>query len=476
MPRLKYMEVPKASLHGIPIQAGQIIHCLDSEELFYDNSNTIRIQSTNIIPIDSLSSVPSPEHNKLYIDRHKYIDDYGREVYQGPEYATLYKYNDKAYWQQVNETSEVNSFLSSYTELVPSILSEDGQNRAPATMASVVFTDSGDNLEDLVKEIKVLKVNQEEIEVEYNNQTDFLTHPPYDGYFKYPNRNFWLINIDGVMVPKSQYQVKDGNIIAFPTKKLTVDNKVNVTYIFQADLNSSDTRTAGYTDGGYILDGSIPTSKLSQVTNSYHENTENKIPTAKAVNDAFNNLLTKLNNLDMSTRIYAADSSSNNYELVLFIKHYVPTDMNTIILRTKYDIGSDSWVRINDNEPVPLYKDIDTPIKQGDIKAGNIIQIRYNALQNIFYLINPDMYKVIKDVSRFSIDGQQYVGPLVEIPINLDNYVPGIDQVDVYYENIKLFEGLNFHFKGNSIVLDGFYANTGETFIFERTRCIASNL
>ena len=188
MPRLKYMEVPKASLHGIPIQAGQIIHCLDSEELFYDNSNTIRIQSTNIIPIDSLSSVPSPEHNKLYIDRHKYIDDYGREVYQGPEYATLYKYNDKAYWQQVNETSEVNSFLSSYTELVPSILSEDGQNRAPATMASVVFTDSGDNLEDLVKEIKVLKVNQEEIEVEYNNQTDFLTHPPYDGYFKYPNR------------------------------------------------------------------------------------------------------------------------------------------------------------------------------------------------------------------------------------------------------------------------------------------------
>ena len=193
-------------------------------------------------------------------------------------------------------------------------------------------------------------------------------------------------------------------------------------------------------------------------------------------NDAYQNVLTKLNNIDMSTRIYAADSSSNNYELVLFIRNYVPTDMNTIILRTKYDIGSDSWVRINDNEPVPLYKDIDTPIKQGDIRANTIIQIRYNALQNIFYLINPDMYRVIKDVSKFTVDGETYVGPLLEIPINLDNYVPGYDQVDVYYENIKLFEGINFHFNGNNIVLDGFFANNGETFVFERTRCIASNL
>lgn len=476
MPRLKYMQIPKASLSTTPIHAGQILHCLDTDELYYDNSNTIRIQSTNIVPIGSLDAVPQPEHNKLYIDRHKYIDEYGREQYQGAEYATLYKYNEKAFWQQVNETSDVNSFLSSYIELIPGVLEENGQNKAPATLAEMVFTSTGDNLEDLVKEIKVLKINQEEIAVEYNNQTDFNTNPPYEGFFKHPNRNFWLVDIDGVMVPKSQYQVKDGDVIAFPNKNLTTENKVNITYIFQADLNSSDTRTAGYTDGGYILDRTIPTKKLSQITNSYNENNEDKVPTAKALNDAYQNVLTKLNNIDMSTRIYAADSSSNNYELVLFIRNYVPTDMNTIILRTKYDIGSDSWVRINDNEPVPLYKDIDTPIKQGDIRANTIIQIRYNALQNIFYLINPDMYRVIKDVSKFTVDGETYVGPLLEIPINLDNYVPGYDQVDVYYENIKLFEGINFHFNGNNIVLDGFFANNGETFVFERTRCIASNL
>ena len=475
MPRLKYIEIPKRDLSELSIVAGQVIHCLDTKECYYDNSNTIRILSEDIEPVYSIASEANPANNRLYIDRHGTLDENNNVIYQSADHATLYIYNKLANWQQVTDTAEINSFLSSYTELEPAILEENGRNKAPYTLAKCVFTQNGDNLEDLVKEIKLFEMTSENITVEDDETTIFNTYPPFPEYHKYPNRYFSLVFIDGQVIPDTQYKWLD-NKLNFLGRTFNKGQVIFIIYIYMADLNTSDSRTAGYTDGSYILDNTVPAKKLQKTTNSYIEDDEESVPTAKALHDMHRDLLQKINTIDSSTQIYAADSSSNNYEIVLFIKKYVPTDCNTITLRVKYDLGSDCYIRINDFEPVPIYTAIGSTIKEGQIKAGTVISLRYNAQQQAFYLINPDLYKVVKDRFIYEIDGVKIIGPRDVIPIQFEDYKTGIDQVDVYYQNIRLFEGINYYIRNNNIVLKGFYAQNGDVFIVERTRVIASNL
>lgn len=475
MPRLKYIEIPKSDLGDLSIVSGQVIHCLDTGECFYDNSNTIRILSEDIEPVYSIGSVATPANNRLYIDRHGTLDENNNVIYQGADYATLYIYNKLANWQQVTDTAEVNSFLSSYTELEPAILEENGRNKAPFTLARYVFTENGDSVEDLVKEIKLFEMNNELIEITDNETTVFETHPPFPEYHKYPKRYFSVVFVDGKIVPDKDYRWLDNKLDFLGITHYT-GQVIMILYIYQADLNTSDNRTAGYTDGSYILDETIPIKKLQRKTNSYTEDDEEAVPTAKALHDMHRDLLQKINTIDSSTQIYAADSSSNNYEIVLFIKKYVPTDCNTITLRVKYDLGSDCYIRINDFEPVPIYTAIGATVKEGQIKAGTVISLRYNAQQQAFYLINPDLYKVVKDRFVFEIDGAKVLGPKDVIPIEFEDFKTGIDQIDVYYQNIRLFEGINYYIRNSNIVLKGFYGNTGDVFVVERTRVIASNL
>lgn len=476
MPRLKYMEIPKADVPSTNIVAGQVIYCPDTEECYYDNANTIRILTDYIIPVKTIGSVGIPLQNRLYVDRQAYIDDNGMIRYRGADYVALYIYNSIGNWQQVTETAEVNSFLSAYTEVEPAVLEEGGKNKAPITLAKYVFTDTGDNLNDLAKEIKVLKMQVQEIISDSSEISTFQLYPPYDEYFKYPERSFYLVIVNGMVLPSSMYRILSGNKIELLDRVMHEDDIINIVYIFQADLNTSDTRAAGYSDGHYILNKTIPISKMANVTHSYTTNDDSAVPSAKALYEAHRDLLQKINNIDSSTIIYAADSSSNNYEIVLFIKKYTPTDNNTITLRTKYDLGSDCEIRINDFEPIPIYTAIDTPIKDGQVKADTIITLRYNSQQNIFYLINPDIYTVVKDRSIFTLDGMYNRGPMVTIPIGIDNFIPGVDCLEVYYQNIRLFEGINYTINGSNILLSGFYANDGETFVFERLRVQASNL
>ena len=477
MAKLVYLEVPRADIATVPIVAGQVIHCVDTGDCFYDNANTVRTLSELIIPVNSIASVSLPDHNRLYIDRHAYTDENGALKYKDASYATMYIYNNNSTWQQVLNSSEVNSFLSSYTELEPAILVQEGVNKAPVTFAKCVYTSDGDNVEDLVKEIKVLKVSQWVFKVTEDDTQSVLTEPPYPEFYKYPKRNFYIVTVNGILMPPVSYKVVESVLTFDPEyRTLRKDDIVNIMYIYQADLSTSDSRTAGYTDGGYILNGSIPTNKLANVTDSYMENDENKIPSAKALYEAHKNLLQKINNIDPSTVMYVADSSSNNYELVVFIARYSPTDMNTITVRTRYDLGSDCCIRINDFEPIPIFTALNRPIQDGEVRKNTVITLRYNATLNVFYIINPDIYKVVKDRAVFTLDGVVYRGPMVQIPVGLDNFIPGSDCLDVYQNNIRLFEGINYTLNGMNITLDGYFANDGDVFVFERTRVAASNL
>lgn len=476
MARIKYMEIPRSDLNEVKIVAGQVIHCLDTGECFYDNANTIRILSEFIIPVGNINEVSVPTVNRLYIDRHAYPNEDGEILYKDPEYCTMYKYNSYGNWQIVTNTAEVNDFLSSYSEMEPAILQENGRNKAPITLANQVFTQTGDTVEDLVKEIKLLKVGMETIDIDNDYIMEVPTTPPYDVYHNYPKRNFTLVTVNGKLLPNTKYKFIHNKLTILKSQDaLMYKDQVIILYIYQADLNSSDTKSAGYTDGGYIIDKTIPVTKLEKTTNSYTEDNPEYIPTAKALASAYSNMLLKLNQVDPCSTVYPTDSSSNNYEILVFIKKYVLSDANVVSIRTKLDLGTDCCLRINDLEPIPIYTLAGVPIKDGDVKKNTVINLRYNAQDNVFYLMNPDNFKIEKDIEVFEIDGQIHRPPMVTIPVPLENYIPGFDCVNVYQNNIRLFENINYEKSGQNIVLIGYFAKLGDVFVFERLRAKPSN-
>lgn len=475
MAKLRYIEIERNSLSEYSIVGGQIIHCSDTNEFFFDNANTVRILTQMVELVDSIRELTDPVTERVYIDRHAYIDETGAFKYKPPEEATMYILTGGGAWKEVRDSIEVSSFLTSYTEMEPAILSENGRNKAPATLAKYVFTEKGSNVQDILNHYKSTKVRVDNIEVTSDGQNVFDVVLPNDNYFN-NLVNIALVILNGQVLSSDEYKFVRNSRLRL-NQHLNSTDKLMVIYIYQVAAGDIDGVSLAYNDGGYLLNRSVATDKLAQVTDSYMLDNNHYIPTAKALYDSHRVLMQKINTIDPTGQVYTVeDDSSNKYEIVLYIRKYVLNDCNTITFRTKYDIGTDAEIYINNLNPIPLYTGLDQPIKDGIVKAGQVLTIRYNAQDERFYVINPDLYRVVKDLTEYYVDGNTINGPLATIPITFNDYNPIVDSIDVYYENIRLFEGINFIFNGNNITFKGFCINNGERVIMERTRVIASNL
>lgn len=475
MAKLRFIETTRPMLSEYSIVGGQIIHCTDTNEFFFDNANTVRIMTQMIELVDSIKEVVDPVSERVYIDRHAYIDEYGIFRYELPEQATMYIITEGGAWKEVRDSIEVSSFLTSYTEMEPAILQENGRNKAPATLAKYVFTDKGSNVQDVLNHYKSMKGNLVVLEITEDNQTIFDIVMPTDNYTNSLS-NIALVILNGSILTPGKYRfIKNKKLEVFTPVGPT--DTLMVLFMYQVAAGDIDGVTLAYSDGSYLLNRSVETDKLAQVTDSYMLDDSKVVPTAKAVCDSHKVIMQKINTIDPTGQVYTVeDDSSNNYEIVLYIKKYVLNDCNTITFRTKYDIGTDAEVYINNLNPVPLYTGIDQPIKEGIVKAGQILTIRYNAQDDRFYVINPDLYRVVKDITEYYVDGIKISGPLPSVPITFNDYNPIVDVIDVYYENIRLFKDLNYIVTGNSITFKGFNIQNGERVIMERTRVIASNI
>lgn len=464
MAKLKYMEMNRSDVsYDVDIVSGQIIHCIDTGDIFYDNGNTVRLNVTTIIPVGSINQVVEPMQDRLYIDRQAYV--VGNETrYVSPEEALLYIYNSSGNFQQVTETSEVNGFLSPYMEIEPAIIEENGRNRAPVTLARCVYTDDGTTLQDLVKDIKRLKVQTQTLTA---SGTTLAITPPYTGYFDNSD-NYILVSLNGNILADNTYSISN-NTITFTSSK---SGTISIVYIYQVDSLNTDTNTIRYIDGSYILDNSITINKLNNVTSSYSLNDETKLVNAKALYDSHNNLAQTISNINSNAIVYATDSSTSGSQLTMSISGYSLSDCNIITVRTKYALSASCKVKINSLSEIPIYTDMNTVLAANVVAANSVITLRYNSTDNRFYLINPDLYKIVKDRAKYTVTGTNKT----TIPITLDSYNSITDTVDVYYKNVRLFESENYTLSGTNIVLSGFSASGGDIFIFERSRVVTVNL
>ena len=463
MAKLKYKEMNRSSVSSTNIVSGQIIHCLDTGEVFYDNGNTVRLNVTTIIPVGSINSVVEPIQYRLYIDRQMQVVG-ENTVYASPDDVIMYIYNSSGNFQQVTETSEVNGFLSPHMEIEPSIIEESGRARAPITLARCVYMEDGSTLQDIAKDIKRLKVSTQSLTA---SGTTLTITPPYTGYFDNPD-NHILVFLNGNILASNKYSVANNKI----TFTSSTSGTISIVYIYQVDSLNSDVNTIRYIDGAYILDNSITTNKLNNVTSSYTSDDETALVNAKALHDLHANLSSTISNIDSTAIVYATDSSTSGSKLIMSISGYTLNDCNIITVRTKYDLAASCKVKINSLSEVPIYTDTNTVLAANIVKANSVITLRYNKTDNRFYLINPDLYKVVKDRVKYTVTGAN----VTTIPITLDSYNSITDCVDVYYQNIRLFDPDNYSLSGNNIVLNGFSATSGDVFIFERSRVKTVNL
>ena len=457
MAKLVYMEAPREDLAGVPIKNGQIINCIDSNEVFYDNANTVRLLSSRIevVPIASLSTHEYTE-DKVYVIRADILDN---------SYVSVLK---NGILTQVTSTGDIANTVTTHTQLRSGVFTKGGVPYSPAVLTRTVFTDDGDSLQDLIKYINECVITLENI-ISTDDRYEFDIDVP-DGI----TYGVTIVYKDGIFMNPDSYTTDYTNKkIRFTT---LISQGQQLTLVHNLAIKPSfSTGVSKYINGGYLQNKTVDISKIKKVATSYTELQNDSLVPQELLYQMYANINNRLDNLDPTSVVRATDASSNSYQIVTTIRNFRLIDCMTIMIRTSYDLGTNCTIKINNMDPIPIYTFDGTPIKDGIVFAGRTITLRYNAQSNRFYLMNGDMYRLVTYRSIQKFDGVQNSAPSPTVPIGIDSYVHGLDKLEVYQNNIRLFEGINFNVTGTTIYLDGYYAEPNDIFVIEVTRVIPNN-
>lgn len=125
---------------SIDIKEDQLVYCIDTKEAYYDISNLNRIQLNCTIQLDEeydKDSIVNKKTNKIYIVKRT---------------NKLYRYINNGF-EKINDRLSVIDILVPAEELVPTTLNKKGINYAPKTLASMVYTNDGNTVEDVLRNI-----------------------------------------------------------------------------------------------------------------------------------------------------------------------------------------------------------------------------------------------------------------------------------------------------------------------------------
>lgn len=116
----------------------QLIYCTDTKEAYFDLDNKSRIQIGCTIQIDrefDLKNLSNIQKDKIYIVK---------------ENNKLYRYVDNNFIE-VTDKSCVMDLIVPSELLIPTTLNKQGMNYAPKTLAKLVYTNDGNNVEEILK-------------------------------------------------------------------------------------------------------------------------------------------------------------------------------------------------------------------------------------------------------------------------------------------------------------------------------------
>lgn len=189
----------------IEIKQDQLVYCLDTREAYYDISNFNRIQLNCTIQLEEeydKDTIENKRTNKIYIVKRT---------------NKLYRYSGGRFNEVTNRLSIIDILVPA-EELVPTTLNKKGINYAPKTLASMVYTNDGNTVEDVLRNIsdtddrKVLLYTRTEHVVATTYGQRIFTIP-------FPIPNYDLAKFPMIIIYKdkvlsgSQYSISNDQVI-----------------------------------------------------------------------------------------------------------------------------------------------------------------------------------------------------------------------------------------------------------------------
>ena len=133
---INVLKLTESEILNTEVVSGQVLYSTDTKKVYYDNIDNTRMITTSIIPLST------------ELTRENYVSPMPDKIYLVLTSCNLYKYAGE--WIRITEVSQITEILFESTMLVPIIMNENGVDVAPATVASNVFTENGENVEALL--------------------------------------------------------------------------------------------------------------------------------------------------------------------------------------------------------------------------------------------------------------------------------------------------------------------------------------
>lgn len=151
-----------------------LLYTLDKHEMYFDLNFSERMMlktGHQVRDEDQLFNAENPRDDKIYLSLKS---------------SKIYRYYENKFLE-IQTREQISDLLIGMKELKPVVLSEDGVNIAPRTLASQVFTPDGRNLdkiiEDRTKNTQVyIYTKSITLEAEMDNQKVFTIPFPIPGY------------------------------------------------------------------------------------------------------------------------------------------------------------------------------------------------------------------------------------------------------------------------------------------------------
>lgn len=138
---ISYVESTRPNLDSVSIIIGQMIYCSDTLETFYDTSQSLRIQLSNVIRLATEAdrmALTNIETNKIY-----FVVDTSK----------VYTYDMVDLWYNVTDHTILESFIDKNKVLIPGTFMYQGKAWSLRTLSSTIYDKLGNPLEEKLENV-----------------------------------------------------------------------------------------------------------------------------------------------------------------------------------------------------------------------------------------------------------------------------------------------------------------------------------
>lgn len=464
MAKLVYISTTSVDMPSVAMSPGQILYCADIPETYYDTTGGYRVVLDNIKYCFS-------ETDRADMSVANLRDDY---LYCVTSNGKFYRWSLATDWRAVGYTADIYDIIDIMEVLVPSTINQNGTKIAPKTLATQVYTKDGETVEDALNDITRVGKTYRYLEIEIDGQTEYDLPLPFANYFGLGN--YIEVYIDSEWVSPARYDIVVEDDKPSPsTAKLVFKEAESVlvaggeiTVIYTYNTARVKGGVYGGVDGHYIIDGTVPITKLEKYSSSYSLDDESSVATSKAVYRSYEDINTKLNTV-AGNLIAHATSYNTGSDLKADIDNFSLVDNSTIYLKLHTDIMPNATLTVNGGVAAPIYINDSQAIRAG-LKAGDVLSLTYSKSDNRFYVNASVAYKLLHYRYIYECQGGEST-----IAINIEDFEPGYDNLHITHNNLKLIEGVNYTIDGHNLVLS-YSAQEGDIIEMEMDKVSGNGL